>query len=233
MNQLFSAENLSALIALTAIEIILGIDNVVFIAILCGKLEKNLQEKARIIGLSLAMITRIILLFAITWVMLLTTPILFGFSGRDLILLGGGLFLIWKATIEIHSKIESANELHLADKKVSSFAGIIIQILMIDIIFSLDSVITAVGMSEHLPTMVTAVVISVIIMLAFSRIISNFIEKHPTFKVLALSFLILIGVLLVAEAFGKHFERGYIYFAMAFSIVVEIINMQIRAAKAR
>lgn len=231
MDQLFSPENLSALLALTAIEIVLGIDNVVFIAILCGRLEKDLQEKARIIGLSLAMITRIILLFGITWVMLLTNPIVFGFSGRDLILLGGGLFLIWKATHEIHTKIESASEANLATKKVSSFFGVIVQILMIDIIFSLDSVITAVGMSHHLPTMVTAVIISVVVMLVFSGAISRFIEKHPTFKILALSFLILIGVLLVAEAFGKHFERGYIYFAMAFSIIVELINIRIRPSK--
>lgn len=218
-----------ALLALTAIEIVLGIDNVIFIAILCSRLPKHLQEKARVIGLSLAMITRILLLLSVAWIMKLTNPVVLGLSGRDLILLGGGLFLIWKSVHEIHNKMEAvANPLTPA---VAGFKSVIFQILIIDIVFSLDSVITAVGMVNHLPTMISAIVISMIVMLAFSGAIAKFIDKHPTFKILALSFLILIGVLLVAESFGKHFDRGYIYFAMAFSICVELVNMRVRPKK--
>lgn len=229
--EIFTVESMSALLTLTILEIVLGIDNIVFIAILCGKLEQSLQNKARIIGLALAMVTRVLLLFTITWIMKLTVPLLFGFSGRDLILLGGGLFLIWKATHEIHSKIEGEDHTKEAGHKKVSFTSVIIQILMIDIIFSLDSVITAVGIADQLWVMVTAVVISVIIMMVFSGAITRFINKHPTFKMLALSFLILVGVLLVSEAFGKHVERGYVYFAMAFSFAVELLNTKERSNK--
>ncbi len=215
-----------ALLALTAIEIVLGIDNVIFIAILCSRLPKHLQDKARVIGLTLAMFTRIILLFCIAWIMKLTEPVLFGLSGRDLILLGGGLFLIWKSVHEIHNKMEAISS--TATPVVAGFGSVIFQILLIDIVFSLDSVITAVGMVNHMPTMISAIVISMVVMVIFSGSIAKFIDKHPTFKILALSFLILIGVLLVAESFGKHFDRGYIYFAMAFSICVELVNMKIR-----
>lgn len=221
-------ESLSALFTLTLLEIVLGIDNIVFIAILCGKLQKEHQNKARLIGLSLAMITRILLLLTISWIMLLTKPVFMQFSGRDLILLGGGIFLIWKATREIHTKIEGDDEEHTSTKGKNKFWSVIMQILLIDIIFSLDSVITAVGIAKELWVMVTAVIISVIIMMVFSGAITRFINKHPTFKMLALSFLILIGVLLVSEAFGKHVERGYVYFAMAFSFLVELLNTKVR-----
>lgn len=228
MTEFFTIDNLSALLALTSLEIVLGIDNIVFIAILVARLDPTVQNKARLTGLALAMVTRILLLFAISWVMLLSTPIAFGLSGRSLILLFGGLFLIWKATHEIHAKIEGEEASEKTQKVYAKFSSVIIQILLIDIIFSLDSVITAVGMAQDVRIMVTSVIISVIVMMIFSGSITRFINRHPTFKVLALSFLILVGVLLVAEAFGKHLERGYVYFAMAFSIMVELVNIRIR-----
>jgi predicted tellurium resistance membrane protein TerC len=220
----------SALAALTILEIVLGIDNIVFISILSGKLPEAQRAKARQIGLALALILRILLLLSISWVMGLTTP-LFGlmgkeFSGRDLILLGGGLFLIYKAVIEIHHKLEGADQTR--DAKAVTFGAVIGQILLIDIIFSLDSVITAVGMAKELTVMVLAVLISVGFMLAFAGKVSRFVEEHPTVKMLALAFLILIGVNLMAEGFHFHIEKGFTYFAMAFSVVVEMLNIKMR-----
>ena len=228
---LFTIENMMALVTLTALEIVLGIDNVVFIAILVAKLPESQRDLARRLGLGLAMFTRIALLLLISWIMLLTTPVvtLFGqsFSGRDIILLIGGLFLIVKATQEIHDKIDHTDEHHHSERKMAKkFYSVIFQIIVIDIVFSLDSVITAVGMSNSVPVMIAAIVIAVFVMMLFSKKISDFIEKHPTFKMLALTFLLMIGVMLVAEGFGRHIERGYIYFGMAFSFLVEILNMK-------
>lgn len=220
----------SALAALTILEIVLGIDNIVFISILSGKLPEAQRAKARQIGLALALILRILLLLSITWVMGLTAPLfnVMGrdFSGRDLILLGGGLFLIYKAVAEIHHKLEGADS--TKDAKAASFAAVIGQILLLDIIFSLDSVITAVGMAKELTVMVLAVLISVGFMLAFAGKVSRFVEEHPTVKMLALAFLILIGVNLLAEGFHFHIEKGFTYFAMAFSVVVEMLNIKMR-----
>ena len=233
MSELFTAENLSALAALVALEIVLGIDNVVFISILTGRLPEERRVFARRLGLSLAMLTRIALLFAISWVMRLTEPWLeilgWELTGRDAILLGGGLFLIAKATFEIHEKLEGvgAPEARRKGSQVS-FAGTIVQILLLDVVFSLDSVITAVGMARALWVMITAVIAAVLVMLAFAGAISGFIERHPTMKMLALSFLVLIGVLLVTEGLGQHIERGYVYFAMAFSLTVEMLNLRLR-----
>jgi predicted tellurium resistance membrane protein TerC len=229
-----SAEGWIALATLTVLEIVLGIDNIVFISILAGKLKPEERERARIVGLSLAMFIRIALLFSITWVMGLTRPLfgLFGreISGRDLILLIGGLFLIFKATREIHEKLEG-DEGHASAKVAASFAAVITQILLLDIVFSLDSVITAVGMADDIAVMVAAVVIAVGVMLVSSGTISVFVEKHPTVKMLALSFLLLIGVSLMAEGFHQHIEKGYIYFAMGFSVFVEMINLRVHAKK--
>lgn len=220
----------SALAALTILEIVLGIDNIVFISILSGKLPEAQRAKARQIGLALALVTRILLLLSITWVMGLTAPLfnVMGrdFSGRDLILLGGGLFLIYKAVIEIHHKLEGSD--HTKDAKAATFGAVIGQILILDIIFSLDSVITAVGMAKELTVMVLAVLISVGFMLAFAGKVSRFVEEHPTVKMLALAFLILIGVNLLAEGFHFHIEKGFTYFAMAFSVVVEMLNIKMR-----
>jgi predicted tellurium resistance membrane protein TerC len=231
VNELLTTENLIALLTLTLLEVVLGIDNIVFISILTGKLPPEERNRGRRIGLALAMLMRIGLLFAITWVMRLTEP-LFAvagkeISGRDLILLGGGLFLIGKATWEIHDKLEGAEHEHATQNRVS-FAGVIIQIMLLDIVFSLDSVITAVGMASHIGVMVAAVVVAVGVMLVFANAIGDFVERHPTIKMLALSFLILIGVMLVSEGLGKHIEKGYVYFAMAFSLLVEVLNMRLR-----
>lgn len=227
----FSAEVWVALVTLTVLEIVLGIDNVVFISILSGKLPVELQDKARRLGLSLALITRILLLLGISWVAGLTAPLFsilnHGVSGRDLILLAGGLFLIAKATHEIHQKLEG--EQGSAGRRVApGFTSVIIQILLLDIVFSLDSVITAVGMVDHVLIMIAAVIIALGFMLAFSGHISRFVERHPTFKMLALSFLILIGVALVAEGFHQKIPKGYIYFSMAFSAMVEMLNLKLR-----
>ncbi len=224
-----------ALLTLTVLEIVLGIDNIVFISILAGKLRKEERERARRWGLSLAMITRLGLLLAITWVMGLTAPLftILGneISGRDLILLAGGLFLIAKSTHEIHDKLEGEEGEGTA-RTAASFAGVIIQILILDIVFSLDSVITAVGMAEHVSIMMAAVIIAVIVMLVSSRSIGEFVERHPTVKMLALSFLLLIGVSLLGEGLDQHIPKGYIYFAMGFSVFVEMINLRVRAKSA-
>jgi predicted tellurium resistance membrane protein TerC len=227
-----SAEGWIALLTLTVLEIVLGIDNIIFISILAGRLRPEQRQKARQTGLALAMFIRIALLLSITWVMGLTTPLFTitsqEISGRDLILIVGGLFLLAKSTHEIHDKLEGG-EGHGSAKVAASFAGVILQILLLDIVFSLDSVITAVGMAEHVEVMVIAVVIAVLIMLVSARPISDFVERHPTVKMLALSFLLLIGVSLIAEGFDQHIPKGYIYFAMAFSVFVEVINLRVRA----
>lgn len=231
-----SAANLTSLVTLTAMETVLGIDNIIFIAILVGKLPEESRNKTRNLGIGLALIIRILLLFSISWIMTLTNPLFTvmsqAFSGRDLILLGGGLFLIAKSTFEIHHKIEGDPqiELHEAEKmtKKVSPGAMLFQILILDIVFSLDSVITAVGMANQIPIMVAAMLISMLIMLVSAGSISGFVEKHPTIKILALSFLLLIGVMLVAESFGAHVSKGYIYFAMAFSLAVELLNMRYR-----
>ena len=227
-----SAEGWIALATLTILEIVLGIDNIVFISILAGKVRVEDRARARKIGLSLAMFIRIALLWSITWVMRLTTPwfVALGneISGRDMILLVGGLFLIAKSTHEIHDKLEG-EEGHGTAKAAASFVGIIIQILLLDIVFSLDSVITAVGMANDLAVMVLAVIIAVGVMLVSAGAISDFVERHPTIKMLALSFLLLIGVSLIGEGLDQHIPKGYIYFAMGFSIFVEMINLRVRA----
>lgn len=232
----FSNEIIIALFTLTAMEIVLGIDNIIFIAILVARLDIKDQAKIRNIGIGLALVIRIGLLFSISWVMTLTDPLfaVFGhsFSGRDLILLGGGLFLIAKSTFEIHHKVEGDPEHALPEdaksKKKASPGAMLAQILVLDIVFSLDSVITAVGMVSQVGVMVVAMIISMVVMLASAGKISAFVEKHPTVKILALSFLILIGVMLVAESMGQHVSKGYIYFAMAFSLVVESLNIRYR-----
>jgi len=227
-----------SLLTLTVLEIILGIDNIVFISILAGKLPAEQQAKARQTGLMLALITRILLLCGLAFMVKLTDPLFkvptFGLtdhahpvSGRDLILIFGGLFLLWKSTHEIHEKMEGEDGA-TSSKVAPKFVSVIIQILLLDIVFSLDSVITAVGMAKHLPVMIAAVIIALVFMLIFAGRISDFIQKHPTLKMLALSFLLLIGVALVAEGFHKEIPKGYIYFAMAFSVAVESLNIRMR-----
>lgn len=232
MEWLFRPETWVSLLTLTLLEIVLGIDNIVFISILAGKLPPEQRSKARQLGLALALITRILLLLSITWVMSLKTELInlagHGFSGRDLILLGGGLFLIYKAVKEIHEKLEGDS--HTKEvKSAVSFSAVIFQILILDIVFSLDSVITAVGMADQIQVMIAAVVISVGFMLAFAGKLSAFVEKHPTVKMLALAFLVLIGVNLVAEGWGAHIEKGYTYFAMAFAVAVELLNLRLKS----
>ena len=232
MSELLTSENLLALLTLSLLEIVLGIDNIVFLAILTGKLPEEQRSKARRVGLALAMLMRIGLLLALSWVMRLTEPLFEPFghsiSGRDLILLGGGVFLIGKATWEIHDKLEAASEHGAKGGGKAAFGAILVQIVLLDIVFSLDSVITAVGMANQIAIMIAAVVLAVGVMLVFANAVSEFVERHPTIKMLALSFLILIGVMLVAEGMGKHIEKGYIYFAMAFSLLVELLNMRLR-----
>jgi predicted tellurium resistance membrane protein TerC len=227
-----SAEGWIALATLTVLEIVLGIDNIIFISILAGKLPQADRARARKVGLSLAMIIRILLLLSITWVMGLTAPLftVLGkeISGRDLILIIGGLFLLGKSTLEIHEKLEGA-EGHGSASVAASFAAVIVQILLLDIVFSLDSVITAVGMADDVAVMILAVIIAVGVMLVSAAPISDFVERHPTVKILALSFLLLIGVSLVAEGLDQHIPKGYIYFAMAFSVFVEMINLRVRS----
>ncbi|HEY0863048.1 MAG TPA: TerC family protein [Lacunisphaera sp.] len=223
-----------SLVTLTALEIVLGIDNVIFISILAGKLPPEQQDKARKLGLSLALITRIILLMSITWVMsltkvLFTLPVFdLGITGKSLILFIGGLFLIGKSVVEIHEKLEGVDGHAGGAGRAASFQATIVQILLLDIVFSLDSVITAVGMANQLWVMIVAVVIALGVMLMFAGAISDFVNRHPTLKMLALSFLILIGVMLVGESLGQHIPKGYIYFSMAFAFIVEMLNLRLR-----
>ena len=218
-----------ALLTLSALEIVLGIDNVVFISILSGKLPAHRQQRARRIGLGLALVGRVLLLLSISWIIRLTEPLFEVFdqelSGRDLILIAGGLFLLGKSTYEIHENLEGAHG-HASAKVAASFASVIVQILLLDIVFSLDSVITAVGVAEEVGVMIAAVVIAIGIMLVLAEPISRFVDQHPTVKMLALSFLLLIGMTLVAEGFDQHIPKGYIYFAMGFSILVEALNLR-------
>jgi len=231
MDALFTADNMIALATLTALEVVLGVDNVIFISILAGKLPAAQQERARRVGLLAAMVMRILLLFSIAWIVRLTEPLFTvlgrGISGRDLILLGGGLFLLAKATIEIHDKLEGV-EGERSSKVTPSFGAVIFQIMLLDIVFSLDSVITAVGMADEVWVMVVAVVLAVGIMMLSATSVSDFVQRHPTVKVLALSFLMLIGMSLVGEGLGQHIPKGYIYFAMGFSVFVEMINLRLR-----
>ena len=220
-----------ALVTLSALEIVLGIDNIIFISIQAGKLPVHQQEKARLVGLGLAMFIRIALLFSLSWLMGLTSPLfsVLGneISGRDLILISGGLFLLWKSTMEIHEKLEG-EEGHAAVCAGTTFGVVIVQILLLDIVFSLDSIITALGMARHLAVMVAAVVIAVAFMMLFSGKISLFVERHPSIKMLALSFLLLIGVALIGDGFDMHIPKGYIYFSMCFSVMVEMFNLRMR-----
>jgi predicted tellurium resistance membrane protein TerC len=222
-----------ALATLTVLELVLGIDNVVFISILAGKLPRAQQARARRVGLGVALLSRVALLFALSWLARLTRPLfaLLGneFSGRDLILIAGGLFLIAKATHEIHGKLEGTGDGRAAPAVVS-FASVIVQIMLIDVVFSLDSVITAVGMVQELAIMVIAVVVAVGVMVVAADVVSAFVERHPTVKMLALSFLLLIGVALIADGFDQHIPRGYVYFAMGFSVFVEALNLRLRRA---
>lgn len=252
---LFTVSSLIALVTLTALEIVLGIDNVVFIAILADNLPESQRRLARRIGLLLAMVSRIVLLFAIAWLMGLTatifeipfmnephpTPeqleaaegaaVLLGISGKDLILLAGGLFLVGKAAWEIRHQVEHTGGVESKSKKAATFASVVTQIVVIDMVFSLDSVITAVGMADSIWVMVAAVIIAVCVMMLAAEAISGFIRRHPTLKVLALAFLVLIGVLLIADAFHQHIDRGYVYFAMAFALVVDLIQLRVEKPK--
>jgi hypothetical protein len=246
MEWLANPEIWVSLITLTVLEIVLGIDNIIFISIMASKLPAKKQNKARQLGLGLAMITRVLLLLSLSWIMTLTSPLFnfgewiglsegelfekFAISGRDLILLIGGLFLIYKSTTEIHDKLEGPD--HQSEgKAVVTFSGVIIQILILDIVFSLDSVITAVGMADHIEVMIAAVIIAVFVMMLSAGAISDFVNNHPTVKMLALSFLLLIGVSLLAEGFDQHIPKGYIYFAMAFSVLVEMLNLKMNKGK--
>jgi predicted tellurium resistance membrane protein TerC len=220
-----------ALGTLLALEIVLGVDNVVFISILAGKLPVEQRKRARTMGLALALITRVLLLLSIAWMIRLTQPLFSvlgqGFAGRDLILIVGGLFLIAKSTHEMHGRLEGEDG-ESSTRVYPSFWGVIVQILLLDIVFSLDSVITAVGMVDQVEIMITAVILALIVMLIASGPISGFVERHPTVKMLALAFLLLIGTTLIVEGFGQHIQKGYIYFAMAFSLFVEILNLRVR-----
>ncbi|MGE0704275.1 MAG: TerC family protein [Vicinamibacterales bacterium] len=231
MDAFLTSEGLIALVTLTVLEIVLGVDNVIFISILSGKLPKQQQPRARRIGLLAAMGMRILLLFSIAWIVRLTAPLftIVGqeISGRDLILLGGGLFLLGKATLEIHDKLEG-EEGHASARVAPSFAAVVGQVMLLDIVFSLDSVITAIGMANDLSIMIAAVVVAVGVMMLSAEGISGFVHRHPTVKILALSFLMLIGLSLIGEGFEMHIPKGYIYFAMGFSVFVEIINIRVR-----
>jgi predicted tellurium resistance membrane protein TerC len=235
MDAFLTADGLLALVTLTALEIVLGVDNVIFISILSGKLPQAQQARARKTGLLAAMGMRVLLLMSIAWIIRLTAPLftVFGqdLSGRDLILLGGGLFLMGKATLEIHDRLEG-EEGHTSAKVAPAFGAVIFQIMLLDIVFSLDSVITAVGMADDIAIMVAAVVIAVGVMMFSAEAISGFVNRHPTVKVLALSFLLLIGLSLIGEGMGMHIPKGYIYFAMGFSVFVEMVNLRVRGTAA-
>ncbi|MFI7672391.1 TerC family protein [Actinophytocola sp. NPDC049390] len=235
MDWLTSPELWIAFGTLLLLEVVLGIDNIVFISILAGRLPEHQQQRARVVGLSLALITRLLLLASLSWVIGLTAPLfsMFGqeISGRDLILLLGGAFLLGKATYEIHEQLEGAE--HASERKSASFAGVIAQILVLDIVFSLDSVITAVGMVEELGIMIAAVVVAMVIMLVSAKPISEFVNRHPTVKMLALSFLLLIGGSLIAEGFDQHIPKGYVYGPIAFSVFVEFLNLRAKAKRAK
>jgi predicted tellurium resistance membrane protein TerC len=230
-----SPEGWIALVTLTVLEIVLGIDNIVFISILAGKLPPSKQARARNVGLALAMITRILLLMSLTWIMRLTAPLfaVFGreISGRDLILVTGGLFLIWKSTHEIHQRLEGESAAERTARSAVGMRGVLVQIALIDIVFSLDSVITAVGMANQVAIMIAAILLSVGFMILAAGPVSAFVERHPTVKMLALSFLLLIGVTLIAEGFGQHISKEYVYFAMAFSVFVEVLNLRARKGR--
>ena len=237
MTELFTVDNAIALATLTALEIVLGIDNIVLLAILSGKLPTEERTKARRLGLTLAMLMRIVMLLGLGWIMRLTDRLFTllgqGFSGRDLILLLGGLFLIAKATYEIHHRLEEPDPTKQTAGRSRSLKVVVVQIIALDLVFSLDSVITAIGMARHVAVMIAAVIIAVATMMIFAGKVSGFIENHPTLKMLALSFMLLIGVVLVADGLGQHIQKGYIYFAMAFSLVVEILNIRMRGVAAR
>ena len=231
MEWITSPEAWIALGTLTILEVVLGIDNIVFITVLSDRLPRDLQKRSRRVGLALAMGTRILLLFFLAWILGLVEPLfsVFGhlFSGRDLILAGGGLFLLWKATHEIHNNLEGEEE-RARERPATTFGAVLVQIAILDIVFSLDSVITAVGMADDLPVMVIAIVLAVGVMMVSADAVGRFVGRHPTVKMLALSFLLLIGMSLVADGMGLHIPKGYIYFAMGFSIFVEILNLRIR-----
>ena len=237
LDWIFSPEAWLSLVTLTGLEIVLGIDNIIFIAILVGKLPTHQRDRGRIMGLTFAMGTRILLLLSLFWIMKLTTPLFniagFDITGRDLVLILGGLFLIGKSTLEIHSNVSGEHEEMTQAKGGANFLSVIIQIAVLDIVFSLDSVITAVGMANHIEIMIMAVLLAVGVMMFASKSISNFVDNNPTIKILALSFLILIGFTLVAEGLGMHVSKAYIYFAMAFSLVVELINIYARKKSAK
>jgi predicted tellurium resistance membrane protein TerC len=238
MEWLTNPEIWVAFFTLTALEIVLGIDNIIMISILVSRMPKHMQKRTRLFGLALAMVTRILLLLSITWVMRLTADLFVvfgqGISGRDLILFFGGLFLIWKSSQEIYQGMEGEEEGDAAPSgKGGNFLYTIVQIAIIDIVFSLDSVITAVGMVSHVPVMVAAIVVAVLVMMLCAGFISDFIEKHPSLKMLALSFLMVVGTVLIAESFDIHVPKGYVYFAMAFSLAVEAINIKMRTSHAK
>jgi predicted tellurium resistance membrane protein TerC len=223
-----------ALVTLTALEIVLGVDNIIFITILVGRLPEAQRNRARVLGLGFAMFTRIALLLSLAWVMTLTEPLVTigkDISGRDLILIGGGLFLLWKSVHEVHNSLEGEADEHTPGAVRAGFAAVIVQIGIIDIVFSLDSVVTAVGMVNQVPVMVLAIVIAVVVMMFAAKPIGEFVDRHPTVKMLALSFLVLIGMALIAEGWGYPIPKGYIYFAMAFSVVVEMLNIRVRARR--
>ena len=232
--EIFTMESVLAFLTLSMLEIVLGIDNIVFLAVVTGRLPEEKQRTTRIIGLSLAMILRIGLLFAISWLMRLTEPLftVFGHvvTSKDIVLLGGGLFLLAKATSEIHGKIDG--DKHETGGTKATMASALFQIVLLDVIFSLDSVITAVGMARHLPIMIAAIVVAVGVMLVFAGAVTRFVNNYPSIQMLAFSFLMLVGVFLVAEGLGKHIDRGYIYFAMGFSLFVEIMNLMLRKKRA-